>query len=363
MAGTLGSTTGPLAVNGTGIFDIGATSQTVGAVTIAGGTIQDGTLTGTSYTSTGGTVSASLGGTGSLTASSGTLTLSGTNSYSSGTTISGGTLQFTQTAAMPASGTVSVASGATLAVNAGGTGEFTNATSGTGSIGGLLNGVGGQGAGVTFASGSSLGIDTTNAGGSLTYAGNITNSSLGITKLGTGSLMLSGTNSYSGGNIVAPARCRSAAAAHSVRQSGALTVNAAGTVDLGATSQSIGAVMIAGGTIQDGTLTGTSYTSTGGTVSASLGGTGSLTASSGKLTLSGTNTYTGGTTVNSGTLQFGDGTARNGSVAGNIMNNSSLAFANPNAQTYSGAISGGGNVTKSGAGYLQLTSDNAIPAV
>ena len=55
---------------------------------------------------------------------------------------------------------------ATLAVNVGGTGEFTNATSGPAPVGGLVSGVGGQGGGVAWASGSILGLDTTNAGGS-----------------------------------------------------------------------------------------------------------------------------------------------------------------------------------------------------
>ena len=50
----------------------------------------------------------------------------------------------------------------------------------------------------------------------------------------------------------------------------------------------------------------------------------------GKLTLTASNTYTGNTTVSAGTLQLGDGVAKNGSVAGNIVLNSSTGvFANP----------------------------------
>ena len=115
-------------------------------------------------------------------------------------------LQFTQTNAMPASGTVTVNNGATLAVNAGGAGKFTGATAGNGSIGGLLAGVGGQGASsVTWNAGAILGIDTTNAGAGLTYSGVIADSGagpLGLTKLGAGQLTLSQPNTYTGGTIV-----------------------------------------------------------------------------------------------------------------------------------------------------------------
>ena len=53
----------------------------------------------------------------------GTLLLSGTNSFTGGTTVSAGTLQVAKVASLP--GAITVADGATLAVNAGGVGEFT----------------------------------------------------------------------------------------------------------------------------------------------------------------------------------------------------------------------------------------------
>ena len=85
---------------------------------------------------------------------------------------------------------------------------------------------------MTFASGSSLGIDTTNAGGSLTYAGNITASGLGITKLGTGSLVLSGTNTYTGGTAV---------------QAGTLQINAGASIASTSISVSAGATLLLAG--------------------------------------------------------------------------------------------------------------------
>ena len=144
----------------------------------------------------------------------GTLTLSGSNSYSGGTTIRGGTLQFANTTAMPTSGGVIVFNSQELAVNAGGAGEWTNGLSGGGSIGGLIAGTGGQGSAdqVTWNSGSRLAIDTTNApGGSVTYSGVIgnfrsgvgtTTNFVGLTKLGSGTLILSGNNSYSAGTTI-----------------------------------------------------------------------------------------------------------------------------------------------------------------
>ena len=68
--------------------------------------------------------------------------------------------------------------------------------------------------------------------------------------------------------------------------------------------------------------------------------------------------YTGGTTISGGILQLGNGTTSNGSVVGNITNNATLAFANPNAQTFSGSITGSGRLTKSGTGTLTLPGAN-----
>ena len=187
------------------MLDLAGHAQRVSTLAGTGGlALGSGTLTagrdGAQASSFGGSIS----GTGAfIKDGSNTQTLSGSNLYSGGTTIEKGTLQFSQIVSMPASGDISVNSGGTLAVNAGGTGEFSNGSSGNGTIGGLLSGIGGQsGSTVTLHSGSALGIDKTDAGGSLTYAANITNSGVGVTKLGSGTLVLTGSNSYSGPTIV-----------------------------------------------------------------------------------------------------------------------------------------------------------------
>ena len=79
----------------------------------------------------------------------------------------------------------------------------------------------------------------------------------------------------------------------------------------------------------------------------------------GKWVLNKAETYSGGTTILVGTLQLGDGTG-NGSVIGPITDAGTLAFANPNPQTFSNAISGGGTLTAAGAGVLTLTNTNSV---
>ncbi len=87
----------------------------------------------------------------------------------------------------------------------------------------------------------------------------------------------------------------------------------------------------------------------------------SLTISGqGTEVLTGSSFYTGGTTISGGTLQLGDGTSgHDGSILGNVTNNSALVYNLFGSQTYSGAISGSGTVSKTGGGLLQLAGGNS----
>ena len=213
---SLGAQNSTIDTSGAGsiVFDNSLTSITVGGLTGATNLSAnpnvsitlDGTVRSTSF---GGAIS----GNGSLTAKLGPSnfqSLYGTNTYTGGTTISSGMLQFNTLTSMPAIGTVAALKGGTLSVRAGGAGEWTNSTntSTPGTIGSLIAGIGGQGSPVTWAAGSTLGISTLNSGGSLTYAGNIagfntgsgTTDEVGLHKTGSDTTLTltSASNTFSG---------------------------------------------------------------------------------------------------------------------------------------------------------------------
>lgn len=77
----------------------------------------------------------------------------------------------------------------------------------------------------------------------------------------------------------------------------------------------------------------------------------------GALILTANNSYSGGTTISSGILQLGNG-GTSGSVSGNIVNNSALAFNRSDAFTLSGVISGSGFVQQAGSGTTTLSAIN-----
>jgi autotransporter-associated beta strand protein len=125
----------------------------------------------------------------------GSLKLTGTNTYSGGTVISGGTLVAVAPGTLPgynASGKLTVHDGGTLALEVGGTGDWSNSLS-------TLLGY------ATFYSGSTLALDT--GDGNFTCDGVIGGSlspshSLSLAKLGTGTLTLTAANGYSGATFV-----------------------------------------------------------------------------------------------------------------------------------------------------------------
>ncbi|MCX7424576.1 MAG: autotransporter-associated beta strand repeat-containing protein [Planctomycetia bacterium] len=297
-----------------------------GTVTLGGDrqvTVSVGTLT----------VGGAIGGNYSLTkAGASTLTLTGNNTYGGGTTISGGTLCFGNNALGP--GPIAFNGGA-LQWAWGNTQDISSSIApiadGQAAILDVAGGLGPTHSVVLASPLSGLG---------------------GLTKVGLGTLALTGANSYTGPTTISK---------------GALSF-ASGCLD---SSSSIvfngGALQWASGNTQD--VSGRIAAIAGGKTAfldvndnhvpfaSALTGDGSLTkVGAGTLMFTSANTYSGITTVSAGALQLGNGTTLNGSVAGNIVNDAALVFANPTDQTYSGVISGNGSLTKTAAGKLTLSS-------
>ena len=154
---------------------------------------------------------------------------------------------------------------------------------------------------IELASGGSLEISSNS--GPILLSGAITGGG-SLSHNNTGTLTLSGVNSYSGGSTVKAGVLTVSGSGTFGASTGNLTASG-GTLDLAGNSFSAGTVTISGGIIENGTLTGTSYVATSGYVSANLAGAGTLTMNSGsnRLVLSGNNNYSGSTNITAGTLR------------------------------------------------------------
>jgi autotransporter-associated beta strand protein len=341
---------GAMTVTG-GIYDLGGLANvTNGAVTLSGGAISNGTLTGASYVLSNGTSYAALAGVGALVKNGiGTATLAGANTYSGVTAVSNGTLLVD--GSLASGSAVTVESGATL----GGSGTVNGTVSV--SSGGILTagGVGTMGKltmtnSVTLNS-SVLKFDVINAGtAGVTYdqiavtnlvlngansialnptSGTITNGTYTLMtytgKTGSGTLKLqNGATTYgnltltdNGSSVILTV---SADTAFNVLWKGTVnglwdttTANWTNTVT-GAFqyldsanvtfNDTATATTISGGTVTPGSMT-FNNTSKNYTVSNSIAGAGSVAKSgTGSLTLTGASTYSGKTTVNAGTVSF-----------------------------------------------------------
>lgn len=384
--------TGNVVVNTPGILDIAA-AETVGAINGTGSI----TLSGGTLTAGQGSFSGVISGANGLTKNTtGTLILSGANTFAGAATVNDGTLELRGGAAIADTTAVVVnaaagppaTSGRLLVTNAetigslAGSGGSVVLTAGltTGnatntSYAGVISGAGSltkQGTGVftltganTYSGGTVIDAGTlegnstslqgailTNAGGTLlftqptdgTFAGTLTGAGI-VTKAGAGVLTLSGTNSgftgttnLNGGTIAIGAAGNIgvgtlAFAGGTLATTGALTL--ANAITLGA----------AGGTVNTGAAT---------TLSGVISGTGALTKTgAANLTLSGANTYSGGTTVSAGTL-----TGTTTSLQGAIVNNAAVVFDQTTTGTYAGNLSGTGTLTKANTGTVTLSGNN-----
>ncbi|EBS6402965.1 AIDA autotransporter-like protein ShdA, partial [Salmonella enterica subsp. enterica serovar Agona] len=339
--------TGSVVKSGDKTLTLSGSNTYTGGTTISGGTLVasnvealgsgDVTDNATLEMNTGGDFANNIGGTGSVVKSGDeTLTLSGANSYTGGTTISGGTLVASNVEAL---GTGDVTDNATLELNTGG--DFDNAISGSGQVvkSGdktlTLSGINSYTGGTTISGGTLVasnvdalgsGDVTDNATLELNTGGDFDNAIGGtgsVVKSGDKTLTLSGANSYTGGTTISGGTL----VASNVEALGSGDVTDNATLEL----------------------------NTGGDFANNIGGTGSVVKSGDKtLTLSGTNSYTGGTTISGGTLVANNVEALG---TGDVTNNATLEL--NTGGDFDNAISGSGQVVKSGDKTLTLSGANS----
>ena len=269
--------------------------------------------------------------TGGLTKSgSGTLSLTGVNTYTGTTTVAAGVLAISDTTALPGWNTAG-----RLVVNTGAALYVGNAV-GDASVTTLLT------TGSNFRAGATIGFDTSS--GNRTLGASVADTaqgSLGLTKVGANSLTLSAGNTYTGTTTVSAG---SLVLSHSnAVVNSTLALGGSGVVFDSAVSgrtYNVGGLAATSGTVdlvnnagspQAVTLTvgGNNASTTFNGVLAGTTGGALVKAGTGTLTLGGANSYTGNTTVNAGTLLLGSGaqlyaTSASGSVT--INSGATLSF-------------------------------------
>ncbi|VTU23607.1 Fluffing protein [Variovorax sp. PBS-H4] len=354
-------------------------------------------------TGSGGTGS-NAGSIGVLKRGAGRLVLSGANTYSGGTTVTGGTLSISADqnlgsaaglltldgGTLQTTGAITTARAITVGSAGGGFQTDADLTS-TGSISGpggvtktgsgnlILTGVNTYGGGTTISGGM---LQLGNGGDTGSIAGDVVldNGALAFNRsdnaleikgvisgngflyhAGTGTVTLSGANTYSGDTYLLRGGTLSVAADNNLG-------NASGVMRLYGGTLRNTAAFTTGRAFSFGGFSAIFQTDADLTLTSDLqsvgggggGGSGLIKTGGGTLVLTGDNNFfTNGITISAGTLQIGNGGAT-GRLFGDVFNNASLAFnRSDNVLDFSGEILGSGNVRQSGTGTTTLSYANS----
>ena len=315
------------------------------------------------------TYSGVISGAGSVVkTAAGTLVLSGASSFTGGLNVQQGTLSIPTINNLGASGPLGAGPSVSLgSMGQTGTLEYTGGTASSNMP-------------FSLAAGGNATVQIDTAATNLSLSGVISGSGM-VTKSGAGTLILGANNSFTGGLTINAGMIRlsnsgalNSGTPNPVRfgpgSSGVLDLGGSGNITISSLqSNSLpGAPIVENanayfGQVSTLTINDSGIDTFAGVMRDDPVGHGVLAiakSGGGTLVLTGANTYTGGTTINTGTIQLGDGATSNGSVAGNISDNSGLVFANPNAQVYSGILFGAGSVTKSAPGTLTIGGNNSF---
>jgi autotransporter-associated beta strand protein len=260
----------------------------------------------------------------------GTLTLTGTNTYTGGTTISAGTLSLGSANAIGTSGTVTFGGG-TLQYSASNTSDnsarFSNAAS------------------------QQYSIDTNSE--NVTLASNLTSTGGSFTKIGAGTLTLTGASTYTGGTTIS-AGTLSLGSANAIGTSGTVTFGG-GTLQYSASNTSDNSARFSNAASQQYSIDTNSENVTLASNLTSTGG--SFTKiGAGTLTLTGNNSYDGGTTVSEGKLVV------NGSISTSTTIVSSGATLGGSGTVGALTINSGGFVTPGNSPGILTVNGNYTQA-
>lgn len=339
----------------------GGTLVSAGALQISNGGSVASTITNNAsliynLDSFGATNTNAIVGTGSLTKlGSGTVILSGSNTYTGGTLVSAGALHIGEGGTNGSiAGTIT--NNASLVFDRSGNYTQSNAITGSGTL-------------------------TKQSAGTLTLTADVTQSSTTIANsFGSGTLQIGngGTNGSLSGTITGQVgtslifnRSDDYVRSNSISGFSTVTKLGAGTLTLTATNNAGGGMLIGGGALQignggtNGSLTAGNLNITNNaslifnrsdnyTNSSLITGTGTITKLGAGTTTLAAQTTQSGTLISEGALQV------NFTLSGPITNNAALIFSNVSALSYTqgGVISGTGSLSKLGAGTNVLAAAN-----